>query len=279
LFVDGGTYDRTYPDQDADTPTVGDPATVSSFLLDKYEVTVGRFRQFVTAWDAGTSPFPLPAAGSGIHAHLNGGQGLAVAGATQGAPAYESGWSSAWNAAAVPTSASLHCGAPGPTWTDTPGANENLPMTCVTWPQAYAFCIWDDGFLPSEAEWEYAAAGGSQQRAYPWGSADPGTAGQYAVYSDYSGTVPAPVGSIPAGAGAWGQLDLAGNVWEFVLDGQGMPWADPCVDCVSPSSTGPWAARGGDFQTIGVTLLPPFRPNFTLFPAYYDVGIRCARSP
>ncbi len=64
----------------ARTPTMGadrrrraDPASVSGFRLDKYQVTVGRFRQFVAASVAGWRP----AAGSGKHAHLNGGQGLA----------------------------------------------------------------------------------------------------------------------------------------------------------------------------------------------------------
>jgi formylglycine-generating enzyme required for sulfatase activity len=56
------------------------------------------------------------------------------------------------------------------TWTPTPSAHESLPINCVNWYQAYAFCIWDGGFLPSRAEWEYAASGGMQQLAYPWGS-------------------------------------------------------------------------------------------------------------
>ncbi len=48
------------------------PATVSDFRLDKYEITVGRFRKFVAAWDGGWRP----AQGDGKHTHLNGGQGL-----------------------------------------------------------------------------------------------------------------------------------------------------------------------------------------------------------
>lgn len=58
------------------------------------------------------------------------------------------------------------------TWTDNPGAQENFPMACVEWPTAYAFCLWDGGRLPTEAEWEFAAAGGDQNRLYPWGGTE-----------------------------------------------------------------------------------------------------------
>jgi hypothetical protein len=56
----------------------------------KYEVTVGRFRQFVNAFNVGW----IPAPGSGKHSHLNGGLGLVHAGAStaDGAIVYESGW-------------------------------------------------------------------------------------------------------------------------------------------------------------------------------------------
>jgi formylglycine-generating enzyme required for sulfatase activity len=43
-----------------------------------------------------------------------------------------------------------------------------VPINCVTWHEAYAFCIWDGGFLPTEAEWELAASGG-EERVFPYG--------------------------------------------------------------------------------------------------------------
>src|SRR5579859_2495957 len=181
LPVTGGTFYRTYTTDGCSASAEADPATVSSFRLDKYDVTVGRFRQFVSAWNGGWTPPP----GSGKHTHLNGGQGLAND--VQGG--FEPGWLAADNSNIVLTAANLtscmganlssdyklyyySCN----TWTDAPTTQEHLPIVCVNWYEAYAFCIWDGGFLPSEAEWEYAAAAGSEQRQFPWGSVAPGAA-------------------------------------------------------------------------------------------------------
>src|ERR1017187_4060173 len=73
LEVTGGTYYRTYTNSGTGATGLADPATVSGFRLDKYLVTVGRFRRFVSAWNAGASYVPpaVPAAGSGKHTHLN----------------------------------------------------------------------------------------------------------------------------------------------------------------------------------------------------------------
>jgi formylglycine-generating enzyme required for sulfatase activity len=62
-----------------------------------------------------------------------------------------------------------HLKGAGLTWTASVGGNENLPINGVNWWESYAFCIWDGGFLPSEAEWESAAAGGDQQRKISMG--------------------------------------------------------------------------------------------------------------
>ena len=284
LPVPGGTYFRTYENDGSGVTGTADPARVSGFRLDAYLVTVGRFRRFVAATVAGWAP----AIGSGKHTHLNGGQGLA----NSGGPGYEPGWddvdaSFLASTAALWTSR-LDCVPSFQTWTDTVGPNENLPINCVSWYDAYAFCIWDGGFLPSEAEWEFAAAGGDQQREYPWGSVDPATGGYlYAISGcNYppgaggacTGAVNlAPVGTAVKGAGRWGQLDLAGSLAEWTAD-----WLSdykPCTDCVFLTDFSYRVDRGGSFGTDTQNILSNARigdmPS-TRAPFY---GVRCARSP
>ena len=174
--VEGGTYDRTYTNTGTGATGLADPASVSNFRLDKYLVTVGRFRQFANAVlrpDGGAGWKPTP--GAGKHTHLNAGLGL-VNSAGNG---YEPGWVASDDVNVAPTSSNLSCD-PNATWTDSPGSLDNLPINCVNWWESYAFCIWDGGFLPSEAEWEYAGGGRWRQqrpeREYPWGTTAPGTA-------------------------------------------------------------------------------------------------------
>jgi formylglycine-generating enzyme required for sulfatase activity len=259
---------------------------VSSFRLDKYEVTVGRYRQFVNAWNGGAGFTPV--AGAGKHAHLNGGQGLVNSAAPADAgTVYETGWVASDSSNIQPTNANLACAPPYTTWTDAPGTQENLPINCVSWYEAYAFCIWDGGFLPSESEWEYAAAGGSQQREYPWGTTAPGTSNQYAVYDCHpsssqvcTGLVNiAPVGTATLGAGLWGHLDVAGNVEEWNLDWFNVAYVDPCADCAYLTAAYVRLSRGGYFDAVASHLLPTYRDGLTPVLRSNGIGIRCARGP
>jgi formylglycine-generating enzyme required for sulfatase activity len=277
--VSGGTFYRTYTNDGSGATAKADPATVSTYRLDEYLVTVARFRRFAQAWHEGWRP----PSGSGKHTHLNDGAGLQ----TGAGVAYEPGWvaSDDGEVDIVLTDQNLACG-PEATWTPSPTSHDNLPITCVNWWEAYAFCIWDGGFLPSEAEWEYAAAGGNQQREYPWGATPPGTSNQYAIYgcSFNGGGAPcpsgaiAPVGTASRGGGLWGQLDLAGELWEWVLDWHAT-YVDPCVDCAYLAiSTANRVLRGGAFFDDVSTLLPTTR--YSVAPNNFaNIGIRCARSP
>ena len=142
--------------------------------------------------------------------------------------------------------------------------------------------------FPSEAEWEYAAAGGSEERAYPWGSTNPGTSNQYAIYNcNYGGTggncasiaSMAPVGTAALGAGRWGQLDLAGEVFEWNLDWYAS-YVDPCVDCAYLTTAADRAMRGGNYAGNALNLAASDR-SFYDDPTDSDnvIGFRCARAP
>jgi len=285
--VPGGTFFRTYNNDGSGANNTADPATVSDFRLDKYLVTVGRFRRFVTAWDQGDGY--TPGVGWGKHTHLNGGEGLADSGSPGN---YEAGWRELYTSKLTMTNDNLECQSGYFTWTRSPGENEKLPMNCVNWYEAYAFCIWDGGFLPSEAEHVYAAAGGTEQRQYPWGSDAPGKSSQHAIYGCYypdgvgdpancsDNNHIAPVDTAQPGAGKWGQIDLVGNLQKWLLDYFGS-YVSPCTDCANLATGSGRAPRDGNFADKDEKLLLAAYRNNGFYPEnrFYSFGFRCARKP
>jgi sulfatase modifying factor 1 len=154
-----------------------------------------------------------------------------------------------------------------------------LPVTSVNWFDAGEFCEWlgrQWGFavrLPTEAEWEFAARGGLEQKLYPWGDR-PVTERPH--YAERWREGPEPVGaSEPNG---YGLFDMCENVHEWCSD-----WYDPGYYAVSPPDNpqGPptgsrRASRGGAWRhqikiarcAARSSIPPEFR--------YADYGFRVA---
>ncbi len=252
--VPGGKYNRS---NDA-----AYPAKVSAFRLDRFEITVGRFRQFVASY-----PGSKPAVGAGAHPLIMG-----------------SGWQAGWSASLAVGQAELkaaaNCSPWSQTWTDAVGGNENKPMNCIDWYEAFAFCAWDGGRLETEAEWNYAAAGGGEQRQYPW-SNPPSATPIDSTYAVYNGVSIAPVGTkSPKGDGKWGQADLAGGVWEWTLDWYSYHYATPCVDCaiVMQNAASNRVARGAGWNHVASSLLTSVRDEVAPTIHFGNLGGRCARA-
>ena len=111
-----------------------------------------------------------------------------------------------------------------------PAGQEKLPVGGVSLDDAERFARWRSERdrvqyrVPTEAEWEYAARGGSGDRPplYPWGAewAD----GRANLETDAL----RPVGSLPEGATPQGALDMIGNVWEWIRPRRGCTGATTC---------------------------------------------------
>jgi sulfatase modifying factor 1 len=266
--------------------------TVQAFHLDRFEVTVGRFRRFVAEYDAWIQGGVQPRNGYAQHPALP-----------------QSGWQSAWNKLSLPDavlSATVpvvpssgadfaarvsKCGFH--TYTDQPGANEARPINCINFFEAFLFCMWDQGRLPTEAEWNAAAASGAQ-RMYPWSmpASSSVISAAHALYGKGE-QLPDEVGAHPTGAGPFRSQDLSGNVYEWVRDSE---VADPKCMSAGTCSYGGDASdpieltadvdaqgqqlrvlRGGSYKSREARVRTAHRYLIFGMSRISDIGMRCAR--
>jgi formylglycine-generating enzyme required for sulfatase activity/class 3 adenylate cyclase len=163
--------------------------------------------------------------------------------------------------------------------------DDNAPMNNVSWSDAKQFVSWlakslnQNYRLPTEAEWEYAARGGTQTK-YWWGNEVAlGMANCKGCGEPYDPRRPLRVGSFPPNP--FGLHDMTGAVAEWIADcwhkdyagapGNGSAWEE--TDCAKH------VLRGGSWQNDASYMRAASRDSYDTSVRYVTHGFRVARTP
>jgi gamma-glutamyl hercynylcysteine S-oxide synthase len=129
------------------------------------------------------------------------------------------------------------------------------PVMHVSFHEAESYCRWAGRRLPTEVEWECAAAtspGDRTKRRYPWGDVVDRPV-EWLAQLDARCAGPAAACDFPAGRSGWGALQMLGNVWEWTSS-RFAPYPGFAADPYKEYSA-PWfvddhrVLRGGSFAT------------------------------
>jgi formylglycine-generating enzyme required for sulfatase activity len=273
-FLMGTDYPYGFP-QDGEGPIR--PVSLSPFQIDACPVTNQDFAAFVAA-----THFRTEAEKFGwsfvFWSHIPKDRSLeAVEGTVAAAP-----W---W------------CKVPGANWQSPEGPSSSVrdrpehPVVHVSWNDAHAYAAWSSKSLPTEAQWEYAARGGLEQKLYPWG--DELTPGGKHRCNIWQGVFPSydtaedgfagscPVDSFPPNGS--GLYSVTGNVWEWCADWfhasfhVGKVLSDPA----GPASGQARVMKGGSFlchASYCNRYRVAARTSNTPDSSASNIGFRCVRN-
>lgn len=188
------------------------------------------------------------------------------------------------------------CKVPGAKWDAPEGPGSNVttrgkhPVVHVSWNDAAAYAAWAGKTLPTEAQWEYAARGGLEQKLFPWG--DVLMPGGRHLCNVWQGQFPqedtaedgfagsCPVDSFPANG--YGISSVIGNVWEWCGDWFGTDFGtELTVDPSGPVSGSARVMKGGSFlchASYCNRYRVAARTSNTPDSSASNIGFRCVRA-
>jgi formylglycine-generating enzyme len=240
VLVTGGTFNNGTSD-----------VTVSSFYIDKYELTQAEYQAVMGS---------NPASGYGVGSNY---------------PVYYVSW---FNAIEYCNRRSIQEGLTPCYSYSTYGTNPD------TWPGGWntdynnhtnVSCNWSaNGYrLPTEAEWQFAARGGTQTHNYTYSGSNDINA--VAWYGSNSGSTTHTVGT--KAANELGIFDMSGNVWEWNWDIYGSYQSGSQNNPTGAISGSYRVLRGGSWNYNAFYCAVSYRRNLNATSSGYGVGFRCVR--